>query len=111
MEEVQLVAYSNKFTMNGKDYLILHHLWDTNVYSDQYAYVRDNFIGRAIKGVFNFIERNLQWVIRYDRDSLNLIEGQLYPKHSGTYWLLFPYRITGKFAKRIDGWTLGKRCS
>lgn len=99
---------NNKFTMNGKDYLILHSIWSTCAYLGQYAYVRDNFIGRAIKGVFSFIERNLHWVVRYDRDSLDIVEGQLFPMHSGSYWLTFPYRISHRFAKRIDDWTLDK---
>lgn len=105
---MQLDKAYNKFTLNGKGYIILHQVFSYYTYFDGFTYVRDNFLGRLIKRLFNFIERNIPWVSNYDRNSLDLVEGRLWPMYSGSYWLTLPYRLTNRYAKRIDGWTLGE---
>ena len=63
---------------------------------------RANLLGKFFAVVVRFVYRNIDWVVRYDLESLPIEEGRVSPWWSGTWWMVLPLRFFNRFATKID---------
>lgn len=90
------------FDWNEKigDYLPLTWAYD-NTYIYAVNGVKDGRVGRILHRFFRWWETIQSRVVRYDNDSLDLKEGQVFPMYSGSYWAAIPFRLANRFCTKL----------
>ena len=85
----------------GLRYLPLGVAFDGCGYRPEILVVRDGIFGRLLKRFTDWHYRVLPKIARHDAITLNVPEGEKFPKWALTYWLIYPIKIINRFAKRV----------
>jgi len=99
LEHVESVMALNTYNI-PKGYLRISQVYEVNGYRDEVTIVRDNLIGRQVKRFYDFLDRHLDAVCRYDAESLDVKPGEVFPKWSLSYLWFQPVRFANRFFKR-----------
>lgn len=83
--------------------LDISQVYSLNAYSDEITVVPNTRIGRVIHRFYQFLSRHQRWIAVYDFESLDIREGETFPRWSGSYWWFQPFRLANSFFPRVNG--------
>jgi hypothetical protein len=81
--------------------------WPLTWAHNDYAYVnswnaaKDTLIGRTLHRFFRRWQDVQFRVAKYDSESLDIKDGDVFPWWSGSYWVAIPFRLANRYCTKI----------
>ncbi len=100
-----MIPKYHTITINRVTYIVLGLEENADGYFHRMLALKNNLFGRAFAQIIKLVDRYSERIFKAESDFRGFKEGDLFPKLSVSYAVMWPYRLLNRFGHRIDGQT------